>query len=52
MPYDAVLLIAFGGPERMEDVRPFLANVLKGRPAPPERIWIVKHFSAHCVFEL
>ena len=31
---DAVLLIAFGGPERMEDVRPFLDNVLRGRPAP------------------
>lgn len=43
MPYDAVLLIAFGGPERMEDVRPFLANVLKGRPAPPERIEAVVH---------
>jgi ferrochelatase len=41
--YDAVLLIAFGGPERMEDVRPFLANVLKGRPAPPERIESVVH---------
>jgi len=36
--YDAVLLIAFGGPDRMEDVRPFLANVLRGRPAPPERV--------------
>ncbi|MFN8640623.1 MAG: ferrochelatase [Candidatus Binatia bacterium] len=35
--YDAVLLIAFGGPDRMADVRPFLANVLKGRPAPPRR---------------
>lgn len=43
MPYDAVLLIAFGGPERMEDVRPFLANVLKGRPAPPERVEAVVH---------
>ncbi|HSP99921.1 MAG TPA: ferrochelatase [Candidatus Dormibacteraeota bacterium] len=41
--YDAVLLIAFGGPERMEDVRPFLANVLRGRPAPPERVEEVVH---------
>lgn len=41
--YDAVLLIAFGGPDRMEDVRPFLANVLRGRPAPPERIEEVVH---------
>ena len=41
--YDAVLLIAFGGPDRMEDVRPFLANVLRGRPAPPERVEAVVH---------
>ena len=33
---DAVLLIAFGGPERMEDVRPFLDNVLRGRPVPKD----------------
>jgi protoheme ferro-lyase len=30
---DAVLWIAFGGPERMEDVRPFLDNVFP----PPSR---------------
>jgi len=41
--YDAVLLIAFGGPTRMEDVRPFLANVLRGRPVPPERVESVVH---------
>ncbi len=40
---DAVLLIAFGGPTCMEDVRPFLANVLRGRPAPPERVEAVVH---------
>ncbi len=40
---DAVLLIAFGGPESMDDVRPFLANVLRGRPIPPERIEEVVH---------
>jgi ferrochelatase len=40
---DAVLLIAFGGPERMADVRPFLANVLRGRRVPPERIEEVVH---------
>ncbi len=43
MPYDAVLLVAFGGPEKMEDVRPFLANVLKGRPVPPQRLEEVIH---------
>jgi len=42
-PFDAVLLIAFGGPNAMDDVRPFLANVLRGRPAPPERIEAVVH---------
>jgi ferrochelatase len=43
MSYDAVLLIAFGGPEKMDDVRPFLANVLKGRPIPPQRLEEVVH---------
>jgi len=41
--YDAVLLLAFGGPERMEDVRPFLENVLRGRPVPKERFDEVVH---------
>lgn len=42
---DAVLLIAFGGPERMADVRPFLANVLRGRRVRPERIeQVVRHY--------
>lgn len=36
--FDAVLLIAFGGPLCMDDVRPFLANVLSGRPVPRERL--------------
>jgi protoporphyrin/coproporphyrin ferrochelatase len=43
MLYDAVLLIAFGGPEKMDDVRPFLANLLKGRPIPPQRLEEVVH---------
>jgi len=37
-PFDAVLVVAFGGPEGLADVRPFLANVLRGRRVPPERI--------------
>lgn len=42
---DAILLIAFGGPNRMDDVRPFLANVLKGRPVPPQRLEeVVQHY--------
>jgi ferrochelatase len=43
MASDAVLLVAFGGPERAEDVRPFLAEVLRGRPVPPARIEEVVH---------
>ncbi len=35
--YDAFLLVSFGGPERMEDVTPFLENVLRGRSVPEER---------------
>jgi ferrochelatase len=35
---DSVLLIAFGGPERPEDVRPFLQAVTAGRRIPPERL--------------
>jgi ferrochelatase len=42
-PPDAVLLVAFGGPERPEDVRPFLANVLRGRRVRPERVEEVVH---------
>jgi ferrochelatase len=41
--YDAVLLIGFGGPTSMEEVRLFLGNVLRGRPVPPERIEAVVH---------
>jgi ferrochelatase len=46
MKYDAVLLIAFGGPEKIEDVRPFLANVTQGRPVPPQRLAEVIHHYA------
>lgn len=42
-PFDAVLVISFGGPEGPDDVRPFLANVLRGRRVPPERIEAVAH---------
>jgi ferrochelatase len=36
--YDAVLLVSFGGPERPEDVEPFLRNVTRGRGVPDERL--------------
>ena len=43
--YDAVLLIGFGGPTSRAEVRPFLDNVLRGRPVPPERIeTVVQHY--------
>ncbi|WP_127130062.1 ferrochelatase [Georgenia sp. SYP-B2076] len=37
-PYDAVLLLSFGGPEGPEDVVPFLRNVTAGRGIPDERL--------------
>ncbi len=37
-PYDAVLLVSFGGPEAPEDVVPFLENVTRGRGIPRERL--------------
>lgn len=44
-PFDAVLVIAFGGPEGPADIRPFLANVLRGRRVPAERVEAVaRHY--------
>jgi ferrochelatase len=37
-PYDAVLLLSFGGPEKPGDVLPFLQNVTRGRGIPDERL--------------
>ena len=37
-PFDALLLVSFGGPERPEDVVPFLENVTSGRGIPRERL--------------
>ncbi|WP_020389985.1 ferrochelatase [Kribbella catacumbae] len=37
-PYDAVLLLSFGGPEKPADVLPFLQNVTRGRGIPDERL--------------
>lgn len=42
-PFDAVLVVSFGGPDGPADIRPFLANVLRGRRIPPERIEEVAH---------
>ena len=43
MKYDALLLVSFGGPEGMDDVIPFLENVLRGRNVPRERMLQVAH---------
>lgn len=36
--YDAVLLVAFGGPEGPDDVLPFLQNVTRGHDIPESRL--------------
>ncbi len=43
LPYDALLVVSFGGPEGMDDVMPFLENVLRGRNVPTERMREVAH---------
>jgi ferrochelatase len=42
-PYQAILLIAFGGPTAPDEIRPFLARVTQGIPIPPERLEEVAH---------
>ncbi len=37
-PYDALLVVSFGGPEGPDDVIPFLENVLRGRDVPRARL--------------
>lgn len=37
-PYDAILVLSFGGPEGPEDVVPFLEQVTRGRNIPRERL--------------
>src|SRR5256885_4179677 len=43
--YDALLVVSFGGPEGMDDVMPFLENVLRGRNVPRERmLGVARHY--------
>jgi ferrochelatase len=43
--YDALLLVSFGGPEKRDDVIPFLQNVTRGRGVPPERLeQVAEHY--------
>jgi ferrochelatase len=47
LSHDAVMLLSFGGPTSPEQIRPFLARVLAGHPAPPARIEeVVRHYEA------
>jgi protoporphyrin/coproporphyrin ferrochelatase len=42
-PFDAILVVSFGGPEGPDDVMPFLENVTRGRGVPRERLLDVAH---------
>ncbi len=42
-PYDAILLVSFGGPDGPDDVMPFLENVTRGRGIPRQRLEEVSH---------
>jgi ferrochelatase len=46
-PYDALLVLSFGGPEGPDDVMPFLENVTRGRDVPPERLARVAEHYLH-----
>ena len=44
-PFDAVLLISFGGPGGRHEIRPFLRNVLRSRRIPDSRLEaVVRHY--------
>jgi len=43
--YDAILVLSFGGPEKADDVMPFLENVLRGRNVQRERMLeVAEHY--------
>ena len=47
VPYQAVLLIAFGGPTSSEEIRPFLERVTQGAAIPPQRLEdVARHYEA------
>ena len=44
-PFDAVLMVAFGGPAGPSDVMPFLENVVRGRRVPASRLHeVAEHY--------
>ncbi|MGH9487970.1 MAG: ferrochelatase [Terriglobales bacterium] len=47
MGYDAIAIVSFGGPERRDEVMPFLENVLRGRSVPEQRkLEVAGHYYA------
>jgi protoporphyrin/coproporphyrin ferrochelatase len=43
--YQGILIVGFGGPERRDDVIPFLENVTRGRNIPRERLLeVAEHY--------
>ncbi len=44
MRYDALLLVSFGGPEKPDEVIPFLENVLRGKDVPRQRLLEVAEY--------
>ncbi len=43
--YDALIVVSFGGPEKPDDVMPFLENVTRGRGIPRERLLgVAEHY--------
>ncbi|NIL98195.1 MAG: ferrochelatase [Planctomycetales bacterium] len=46
-PYDALLVVSFGGPEGPDDVMPFLENVLRGKNVPRQRMLEVAEHYQH-----
>ena len=46
-PFDALLVVSFGGPNGPDDVMPFLENVLRGKNVPRERMLEVSEHYQH-----
>jgi len=43
--HEAVLMLSFGGPRKSEEIRPFLANVTRGKAVHPQKLEaVVQHY--------
>lgn len=47
LPYDALIVVSFGGPDKPDDVMPFLENVTRGRGIPRQRLESVAEHYYH-----